>query len=99
MASIIDGTSNTGMFAETTMSPYAALSPGDVLREHTLLAGHGLRLERNLEQPGLPAGCANWASPMDIFLMAYRGGEWYRNIPATGQLLTHDHAELPICRL
>ena len=84
MASITDGTSNTAMFAETTMSPYANLTypavyaPNVAYSIYMVYAWGG-----TWSNQIYPAGCGNWANSNDWFLMAYRGGEWYRNIPAT----------------
>jgi prepilin-type N-terminal cleavage/methylation domain-containing protein/prepilin-type processing-associated H-X9-DG protein len=85
MASITDGTSNTGMFAETTMSPYAstvypAIYAGNTPYSPFMVYAWGGAWSNQI----YPAGCGNWANSNDIFLMGYRGGEWYRNIPATG---------------
>jgi prepilin-type N-terminal cleavage/methylation domain-containing protein/prepilin-type processing-associated H-X9-DG protein len=86
MASILDGTSNTGMFSETTMSPYAAMSgaalyaggiPGSL---YTVWAYSGAGWSNQV----YPPACSNWQGSQDIFGMFYRGGEWYRNIPCTG---------------
>ena len=85
MASITDGTSNTAMFAETTMSPYANLTYPAVYAPNVAYSIYidyawGGAWSNQI----YPAGCGNWANSNDWFLMSYRGGEWYRNIPATG---------------
>ncbi len=85
MATILDGTSNTGMFAETTMSPYAAtvypaIYAGNTPYSPFMVYAWGGTWSNQV----YPAGCGNWANANDYFLMGYRGGEWYRNIPATG---------------
>jgi prepilin-type N-terminal cleavage/methylation domain-containing protein/prepilin-type processing-associated H-X9-DG protein len=85
MASITDGTSNTGMFAETTMSPYAAtvypaIYAGNIPYSPFMVYAWGGTWSNQV----YPAGCGNWANANDWFLMGYRGGEWYRNIPSTG---------------
>ena len=85
MASITDGTSNTGMFSETTMSPYAdhvypAIYSGSTPYSPFMVYAWGGTWSNQI----YPAGCGNWANANDWFLMGYRGGEWYRNIPATG---------------
>jgi prepilin-type N-terminal cleavage/methylation domain-containing protein/prepilin-type processing-associated H-X9-DG protein len=86
MASITDGTSNTGMFSETTMSPYAAMTgpalysggiPGSL---YTVWAYSGGGWSNQV----YPQACTNWQGSQDIFGMFYRGGEWYRDIPSTG---------------
>jgi prepilin-type N-terminal cleavage/methylation domain-containing protein/prepilin-type processing-associated H-X9-DG protein len=85
MATITDGTSNTGMFSETTMSPYAAMTgpalyaggiPGSL---YTVWAYSGGGWSNQV----YPPACTNWQGNQDIFGMFYRGGEWYRNIPCT----------------
>jgi prepilin-type N-terminal cleavage/methylation domain-containing protein/prepilin-type processing-associated H-X9-DG protein len=84
MASIIDGTSNTGMFAETTMSPYANLG-------YPAYAQGGIPYTRFpvFEWTGTwsnqiyPNGCQNWSSSQVAAALPYRGGEWYRNVPLT----------------
>ena len=84
MASIIDGTSNTGMFAETTMSPYAnTCLPGDLRGSTPYSPFMVYAWGGTWSNQVYPAGCGNWANANDWFLMGYRGGEWYRNIPAT----------------
>jgi prepilin-type N-terminal cleavage/methylation domain-containing protein/prepilin-type processing-associated H-X9-DG protein len=85
MASITDGTSNTGMFAETKMSPYAntfypAIYSGSTPYSPFMVYAWCGPWSNQV----YPQGCGNWASANDCFLMGYRGGEWYRNIPATG---------------
>ncbi len=85
MASITDGSSNTGMFAETTMSPYAntfypAIYSGSTPYSPFMVYAWGGTWSNQV----YPAGCGNWANANDWFLMGYRGGEWYRNIPCTG---------------
>jgi prepilin-type processing-associated H-X9-DG protein len=84
MATITDGTSNTGMFAETTMSPYAALQYpamyyGGIPYSLAMVYAWGGTWNNQV----YPAGCQVLTSASVIFIMAYRGGEWYRNIPAT----------------
>jgi prepilin-type N-terminal cleavage/methylation domain-containing protein/prepilin-type processing-associated H-X9-DG protein len=86
MATITDGTSNTAMFSETTMSPYAAMTgsalyqggiPGSL---YTVWAYSGGGWSNQI----YPPACTNWQGNQDIFGMFYRGGEWYRDIPCTG---------------
>jgi prepilin-type N-terminal cleavage/methylation domain-containing protein/prepilin-type processing-associated H-X9-DG protein len=85
MASILDGTSNTTMFAETTMSPYASLKFPAMYQGRTpyspfmVYAWYG-----PWNNQVYPNGCGNWANANDGWLMTYRGGEWYRNITVTG---------------
>ena len=84
MATITDGTSNTAMFAETTMSPYAAtvypaIYQNNIPYSPFMVYAWGGTWSNQV----YPAGCGNWANSNDWFLMGYRGGEWYRNIPAT----------------
>jgi prepilin-type N-terminal cleavage/methylation domain-containing protein/prepilin-type processing-associated H-X9-DG protein len=85
MANFLDGTSNTGMFAETTMSPYAAL-----VYPQMYYGGIPYSLSITYAWGGAwsnqvyPAGCQVLTSASVIFIMAYRGGEWYRNLPCTG---------------
>jgi prepilin-type N-terminal cleavage/methylation domain-containing protein/prepilin-type processing-associated H-X9-DG protein len=86
IASITDGTSNTGMFSETTMSPYAALVypamyQGNIPSSlYTVWAYSGGGWSNQV----YPPACNNYTGASDIFGMFYRGGEWYRNIPCTG---------------
>jgi prepilin-type N-terminal cleavage/methylation domain-containing protein/prepilin-type processing-associated H-X9-DG protein len=80
MASIIDGTSNTGMFSETTMSPYANQNypysnPSSIFM---VFAVNGA-----MNNQTYPTGCGNWSSSSVAWLLPYRGGEWYRNLPIT----------------
>jgi prepilin-type N-terminal cleavage/methylation domain-containing protein/prepilin-type processing-associated H-X9-DG protein len=84
MASIVDGSSNTGMFAETTMSPYAATVFPAIYAGQTPYSPFMVYAWCGTWSNQIyPQGCGNWASANDCFLMGYRGGEWYRNIPAT----------------
>jgi prepilin-type N-terminal cleavage/methylation domain-containing protein/prepilin-type processing-associated H-X9-DG protein len=85
MANFIDGTSNTGMFAETTMSPYAALQYpamyyGGIPYSLSIVYAWGGTWNNQV----YPAGCQVLTSASVIYIIAYRGGEWYRNIAATG---------------
>ncbi len=86
MATLTDGTSNTAMFSETTMSPYAALvypamyQGGIPYSLYTVYAYSGSGWSNQV----YPQACANWSNSSDIFEMTYRGGEWYRDIPCTG---------------
>jgi prepilin-type N-terminal cleavage/methylation domain-containing protein/prepilin-type processing-associated H-X9-DG protein len=80
MASIIDGTSNTAMFAETTMSPYANTnypypSPKSLFYVYCWVGTWNNQI--------YPTGCGNWSSSSVAWLLQYRGGEWYRNLPTT----------------
>jgi prepilin-type N-terminal cleavage/methylation domain-containing protein/prepilin-type processing-associated H-X9-DG protein len=86
MATFTDGTSNTAMFSETTMSPYAALvypamyQGGVPYSLYTAYAYSGGGWSNQV----YPQPCANWANSCDVWEMTYRGGEWYRDIPITG---------------
>jgi prepilin-type N-terminal cleavage/methylation domain-containing protein/prepilin-type processing-associated H-X9-DG protein len=85
MASITDGTSNTGMFSETKMSPYANTFYPAIYQGNTPYSPFMVYAWCGAwSNQVYPAGCGNWASASDCFLMGYRGGEWYRDIPATG---------------
>jgi prepilin-type N-terminal cleavage/methylation domain-containing protein/prepilin-type processing-associated H-X9-DG protein len=80
MASIVDGTSNTAMFAETTMSPYANTkypypSPKSLFYVYCWVGTWNNQI--------YPTGCGNWSSSSVAWLLQYRGGEWYRNLPTT----------------
>jgi prepilin-type N-terminal cleavage/methylation domain-containing protein/prepilin-type processing-associated H-X9-DG protein len=80
MASIVDGTSNTGMFAETTMSPYAnAVYPYPNPNSLAYVYAWSGTWSNNV----YPTGCGNWSSSSVAWLLQYRGGEWYRNLPIT----------------
>jgi prepilin-type processing-associated H-X9-DG protein len=84
MASIQDGTSNTGMFAETTMSPYANLQFPAMYQGNTPYSPFMVYLwGGTFNNQIYPAGCGNWANANDWDLLDYRGGEWYRNLPCT----------------
>jgi prepilin-type N-terminal cleavage/methylation domain-containing protein/prepilin-type processing-associated H-X9-DG protein len=84
MATITDGTSNTAMFAETTMSPYANTFYPAIYQGNTPYSPFMVYAWCGTWSNQIyPQGCGNWASASVCFLMGYRGGEWYRNIPAT----------------
>jgi prepilin-type N-terminal cleavage/methylation domain-containing protein/prepilin-type processing-associated H-X9-DG protein len=84
MASIVDGTSNTGMFAETTMSPLANLGWPAYGQGQTPYSPFMVYCWSGAWSNQIyPAGCGNWSSSSVAFLLDYRGAEWYRNIPAT----------------
>jgi prepilin-type N-terminal cleavage/methylation domain-containing protein/prepilin-type processing-associated H-X9-DG protein len=81
MASIVDGSSNTGMFSETTMSPYANQNypwGGNAASPFMVFGWTG-----TWNNQVYPAGCGNWSSSSVAWLLQYRGGEWYRNLPIT----------------
>jgi prepilin-type N-terminal cleavage/methylation domain-containing protein/prepilin-type processing-associated H-X9-DG protein len=80
MASIVDGSSNTGMFAETTMSPYAA-SSYPYPNPNSLF--YVFCWSGTWNNQVYPTGCGNWSSSQVAWLLQYRGGEWYRNLPTT----------------
>jgi prepilin-type N-terminal cleavage/methylation domain-containing protein/prepilin-type processing-associated H-X9-DG protein len=80
MATILDGTSNTAMFAETTMSPYASSqypypNPNSLFYVYCWVGAWNNQV--------YPSGCGNWSSSSVAWLLQYRGGEWYRNLPTT----------------
>jgi prepilin-type N-terminal cleavage/methylation domain-containing protein/prepilin-type processing-associated H-X9-DG protein len=80
MATILDGTSNTGMFSETTMSPYATANypypnPNSLFYVYMWTGTWNNNV--------YPAACGNWSSSQVGWLLQYRGGEWYRNLPIT----------------
>jgi prepilin-type N-terminal cleavage/methylation domain-containing protein/prepilin-type processing-associated H-X9-DG protein len=81
MANIVDGTSNTGMFAETTMSPFPNQTYPYASVANTIFAVNGWVGTWNNQV--YPAGCGNWSSSSVGWLLPYRGGEWYRNLPIT----------------
>jgi prepilin-type N-terminal cleavage/methylation domain-containing protein/prepilin-type processing-associated H-X9-DG protein len=81
MATIIDGTSNTGMFAETTMSPYPNQNYPYANVANTIFAVNCWVGAWNNQI--YPTGCGNWSSSSVGWLLPYRGGEWYRNLPIT----------------
>jgi prepilin-type N-terminal cleavage/methylation domain-containing protein/prepilin-type processing-associated H-X9-DG protein len=81
MASIVDGTSNTGMFAETTMSPYPNQNYPYANVANTMFAVNCW--VGTWSNQIYPTGCGNWSSSSVGWLLPYRGGEWYRNLPMT----------------
>jgi prepilin-type N-terminal cleavage/methylation domain-containing protein/prepilin-type processing-associated H-X9-DG protein len=84
MASIIDGTSNTGMFSETTMSPFANLVSPAMYNGNTPYSPFMVYCWSGAwSNQVYPTGCGNWSSSSVSFLLDYRGAEWYRNLPAT----------------
>jgi prepilin-type N-terminal cleavage/methylation domain-containing protein/prepilin-type processing-associated H-X9-DG protein len=84
MASIVDGTSNTGMFSETTMSPFANLGYPAYAQGQTPFSPFMVYCwSGTFNNQVYPTGCGNWSSSSVSFLLDYRGGEWYRNLPAT----------------
>jgi prepilin-type N-terminal cleavage/methylation domain-containing protein/prepilin-type processing-associated H-X9-DG protein len=81
MASIVDGTSNTGMFAETTMSPFPNAKYPYAGVANTLFAVNAW--SGTWSNNVYPTLCGTWSSSQTAWLLPYRGGEWYRNLPIT----------------
>jgi len=87
VASITDGTSNTGMFSETKRSTlpdpsaasYNAPQIYDLSNVYCLLAG-----DPTWSNNVWPQSCSNWNNPQPQFTITYRGMEYYRNLPMTG---------------
>jgi prepilin-type N-terminal cleavage/methylation domain-containing protein/prepilin-type processing-associated H-X9-DG protein len=84
MASIQDGTSNTGMFAETTRSqvplPPAAYQGRNPYNMTNVFLLSTSRFNNQIWDPK----CDNWDNAEVLDLIAYRGLEYYRTLPMTG---------------
>jgi prepilin-type N-terminal cleavage/methylation domain-containing protein/prepilin-type processing-associated H-X9-DG protein len=85
LATITDGTSNTGMFAETKRSQWAnlvfpAMYNGNVPYSTDMVY---LVPTANFDNQIWPAVCNNWDNAQVYDLIDYRGGEYYRNLPMT----------------
>jgi prepilin-type N-terminal cleavage/methylation domain-containing protein/prepilin-type processing-associated H-X9-DG protein len=87
MASITDGTSNTGMFAETKRSNLANLVYPAMYNGSTPYSMDMVYLvsasDPSWSNQVWPQPCGNWSSSQVWDLIDYRGGEYYRNLPMT----------------
>ncbi|HEY2158692.1 MAG TPA: DUF1559 domain-containing protein [Isosphaeraceae bacterium] len=87
MATITDGTSNTGMFAETKKSQWAAGSVASWYQGRTPYSMDMVYLYSTTDPAWSnqvwPPLCGNWDNSQVIDLISYRGGEYYRNLPMT----------------
>jgi prepilin-type processing-associated H-X9-DG protein len=87
MAAITDGTSNTGLFAETKRSNYAnlvypAMYQGNVPYSTDMVYLYSTTDPAWSNQIWPPL-CGNWNNSQVVDLIDYRGGEYYRNLPMT----------------
>ncbi|MDR3638290.1 MAG: DUF1559 domain-containing protein [Isosphaeraceae bacterium] len=84
MASITDGTSNTGMWAETKRSQYTGASSA-VLYGPAAYSMDMVYLvpTQYWNNQVWPSVCNNWDNSQVWDLIGYRGGEYYRNLPMT----------------
>ena len=81
LATIVDGTSNTGMFAETKRSD-VPLSAGYTGRNPYRLDNVFI-VSSSDSQWSLqvwPSDCNNWDNSQVLYLIQYRGQEYYRNL-------------------
>jgi prepilin-type N-terminal cleavage/methylation domain-containing protein/prepilin-type processing-associated H-X9-DG protein len=84
MAAITDGTSNTGMWAETKRSNLAnlvfpAMYNGATPTSTDMVFLYGGTFNNQV----WPSDCNNWINNNVFDLIDYRGGEYYRNLPMT----------------
>jgi prepilin-type N-terminal cleavage/methylation domain-containing protein/prepilin-type processing-associated H-X9-DG protein len=87
IATITDGTSNTGMFAETKRSQWAnlvfpAMYNGNVPYSMDMVFLYSTTDPAWSNQVWPPL-CGNWNNSQVVDLIDYRGGEWYRDLPET----------------
>jgi prepilin-type N-terminal cleavage/methylation domain-containing protein/prepilin-type processing-associated H-X9-DG protein len=87
MAAITDGTSNTGMFAETKRSQWASLVYPAMYQGRTPYSMDMVFLYSTTDPAWSnqvwPPLCGNWDNSQVVDLIDYRGGEYYRNLPMT----------------
>jgi prepilin-type N-terminal cleavage/methylation domain-containing protein/prepilin-type processing-associated H-X9-DG protein len=84
MATITDGTSNTGMWGETKRSNLAnlvfpAMYNGNTPNSPDMVFLYGAAFNNQV----WPSDCNNWINNNVFDLIDYRGGEYYRNLPMT----------------
>ncbi|AMV35962.1 DUF1559 domain-containing protein [Planctomyces sp. SH-PL62] len=80
-----DGTSNTGMFAETRRSNYAGVAAATLYAGRTPYAIDMVYLMSSASfnnQTWNPL-CGNWDNSQVVDLIGYRGGQYYRTLPMT----------------
>jgi prepilin-type N-terminal cleavage/methylation domain-containing protein/prepilin-type processing-associated H-X9-DG protein len=87
MATLTDGTSNTGMFAETKRSQwnnlvYPAMYNGQVPYSKDMVYLYSVT-DPAWNNQVWPPLCNNWDNAQVVDLIDYRGGEYYRNLPMT----------------
>jgi prepilin-type N-terminal cleavage/methylation domain-containing protein/prepilin-type processing-associated H-X9-DG protein len=88
LAAIRDGTSNTGLFAETKRSKFASMVgilPAPWYTGSTPYDPDMVYLvnSANWNNQVWPKVCNNWDNAQVVDLIAYRGDEYYRNLPMT----------------
>ena len=84
LATILDGTSNTGMWAETKRSQYTGASLSVIYGP----AAYSMDMvylvpTQYWNNQVWPSVCNNWDNSQVWDLISYRGGEYYRNLPMT----------------
>ena len=88
MASILDGTSNTGMFSETYRSKivnigYSQLNASGQINQLDIVFLEAVG-DPSYTNQIWPSTCNNWNSNNVLNYISYRGEEYYRDIPETG---------------
>ncbi|APW64086.1 DUF1559 domain-containing protein [Paludisphaera borealis] len=86
MSVFTDGTSNTGMFAETTKSHYIGASSSASTSGRTPYSIDMVYYETSgptWSNQVIDPQCSNWDNSQVYWLIQYRGGQYYRWLPMT----------------